>query len=142
MIKIELHFNRSCFFITLLNFRKWLIKCISSLLATSSVICLAWLNLTRPDIREYMETHIWCHSGNRRVVVLLDSNNIKQKKKRNSIKNFSFCDSAGIQTRNLLIRSQMLYSVKLRNHFLSGAKITKFTYSKTEIMNFLLEAYR
>ena len=39
------------------------------------------------------------------------------KKKRNSIKNFSFCDSAGIQTRNLLIRSQMLYSVELQSHF-------------------------
>ena len=32
-------------------------------------------------------------------------------------------DSAGIQTRNLLIRSQMLYSVKLRNLLKSGAKI-------------------
>ena len=30
-----------------------------------------------------------------------------------------FRDSAGIQTRNLLIRSQMLYSVKLRNRTLS-----------------------
>ena len=82
MIKIGLHFNRLCFFITLLNFRKCLIKCSSSLLATSSVICLAWLNLTRPDIREYMETHIGCHSGNRRVVFLSDSNNIKQKKEK------------------------------------------------------------
>ena len=27
----------------------------------------------------------------------------------------SSCDSAGIQTRNLLIRSQMLYSVELRS---------------------------
>ena len=27
----------------------------------------------------------------------------------------SFCDSGGIQTHNLLIRSQMLYSVELRN---------------------------
>ncbi len=26
-----------------------------------------------------------------------------------------FCDSGGIQTHNLLIRSQMLYSVELRN---------------------------
>ena len=30
----------------------------------------------------------------------------------------SFCDSAGIQTRNLLIRSQMLYSVELRSQTL------------------------
>ena len=28
---------------------------------------------------------------------------------------FAFCDSGGIQTHNLLIRSQMLYSVELRN---------------------------
>ncbi len=48
----------------------------------------------------------------------------------------------GIQTPNLLIRSQMLYSVKLRNHFFSGAKITKLAYFKREIMNFLLVAYR
>ena len=27
------------------------------------------------------------------------------------------CDRGGIQTLNLLIRSQMLYSVKLRSHF-------------------------
>ena len=41
-----------------------------------------------------------------------------------------FCDSAEIQTRNLLIRSQMLYSVKLRNHHCfpkSGAKILHFS---------------
>ena len=29
-----------------------------------------------------------------------------------------FCDSAGIQTPNLLIRSQMLYSIELRNQFI------------------------
>ncbi len=28
-----------------------------------------------------------------------------------------FCDSGGIQTPNLLIRSQLLYSVKLRSRF-------------------------
>ena len=32
-----------------------------------------------------------------------------------------FCDSGGIQTHNLLIRSQMLYSVELRNQLLSFA---------------------
>ena len=33
----------------------------------------------------------------------------------------SFCDFAGIQTRNLLIRSQMLYSVELRSQSISIA---------------------
>ena len=38
-----------------------------------------------------------------------------------------FCGREGIQTPNLLIRSQMLYSVELRNHFpeKEAAKITK-----------------
>ena len=36
-------------------------------------------------------------------------------------------DSGGIQTHNLLIRSQMLYSVELRNHFrFAGAKVRTF----------------
>ena len=36
-------------------------------------------------------------------------------------------DSGGIQTHNLLIRSQMLYSVELRNHFrFAGAKVLTF----------------
>ena len=34
------------------------------------------------------------------------------------------CDSEGIQTPNLLIRSQMLYSVELRSRF-AGAKIRR-----------------
>ena len=38
-----------------------------------------------------------------------------------------FCDSGGIQTHNLLIRSQMLYSVELRSLFLiCGCKGTHF----------------
>ena len=46
-----------------------------------------------------------------------------------------FCDSRGIQTHNLLIRSQMLYSVELRNPFcfsagfpflFAGAKVSTF----------------
>ena len=36
---------------------------------------------------------------------------ILKQKKRGKI--LSFCDSRGIQTHNLLIRSQMLYSVEL-----------------------------
>ena len=43
-------------------------------------------------------------------------------------------DSAGIQTRNLLIRSQMLYSVKLRNQAIaflkSGAKIPQYFHNQ------------
>ena len=35
--------------------------------------------------------------------------------KKERLKNLSLCDSGGIQTHNLLIRSQMLYSVELRN---------------------------
>ena len=39
----------------------------------------------------------------------------------------AFGDSGGIQTHNLLIRSQMLYSVELRNHFsVCGCKGTNF----------------
>ena len=38
------------------------------------------------------------------------------------------CDSGGIQTHNLLIRSQMLYSVELRNplFLFAGAKVRTF----------------
>jgi hypothetical protein len=40
------------------------------------------------------------------------------------------CDPEGIQTPNLLIRSQMLYSVKLRDLLLhEAANITKFLFS-------------
>ena len=40
-------------------------------------------------------------------------------------------DSGGIQTHNLLIRSQMLYSVELRNlrSFFAGAKLRIFSES-------------
>ena len=41
------------------------------------------------------------------------------KQNRHHLMPVLLCDSAGIQTRNLLIRSQMLYSVKLRNRTLS-----------------------
>lgn len=40
----------------------------------------------------------------------------KDKKKEHSLE-YSFCDSDRIQTCNLLIRSQVLYSVELRNHY-------------------------
>ena len=36
------------------------------------------------------------------------------------------CDPDGIQTHNLLIRSQMLYSVKLRGHFFDGKDTNNF----------------
>ena len=58
---------------------------------------------------------------------------IKNKKKGDSKASFlspflSSCDSGGIQTHNLLIRSQMLYSVELRNHrsLFAGAKVRTF----------------
>ena len=39
-------------------------------------------------------------------------------------------DPEGIQTPNLLIRSQMLYSVKLRDHLIhADTKIAKFLFS-------------
>ena len=44
--------------------------------------------------------------------------------------NFCSCDSGGIQTHNLLIRSQMLYSVELRNQSVfcfAGAKVHTFS---------------
>ena len=40
----------------------------------------------------------------------------KKKEKLNKKLLLYLCDSAGIQTRNLLIRSQMLYSVELQSH--------------------------
>ena len=40
--------------------------------------------------------------------------NTKKKDRETSLSFFS-CDSGGIQTHNLLIRSQMLYSVELRS---------------------------
>ena len=48
-----------------------------------------------------------------------------------SLSPFDLCDSGGIQTHNLLIRSQMLYSVELRNHsaphyLICGCKGTYF----------------
>ena len=40
---------------------------------------------------------------------------MKGDKKKKSLKDFFLCDSYRIQTYNLLIRSQMLYSVELRS---------------------------
>ena len=50
------------------------------------------------------------------------------KKIKRGIQNTSLCDSGGIQTHNLLIRSQMLYSVELRNlrSLFCGCKGTHF----------------
>ena len=42
----------------------------------------------------------------------------ENKKKGIRIDSLDFCDSYRIQTCNLLIRSQMLYSVELRSRFL------------------------
>ena len=57
-------------------------------------------------------------SGEPRCVRRLQDINRTETKKKRTIAD-SLCDSGGIQTHNLLIRSQMLYSVELRN--LSGA---------------------
>ncbi len=50
-----------------------------------------------------------------------------------------FCDSHRIQTCNLLIRSQMLYSVELANHFCMGHlsrrdSLIPFAIAKVDIM--------
>ncbi len=62
------------------------------------------------------------------------------KKVKNSFELFTFCDSRGIQTHNLLIRSQMLYSVELGSliseiackgtHFLWNRQIFQQLFSK------------
>ncbi len=49
-----------------------------------------------------------------KVEALFFKNNTKKRMNQN-FDTPSSCDSAGIQTRNLLIRSQMLYSVELRS---------------------------
>ena len=50
----------------------------------------------------------------------------------------TFCDSGGIQTHNLLIRSQMLYSVELRNlrSLFAGAKVRSFSVTTKFFRNF------
>ena len=50
-------------------------------------------------------------------------------------------DSGGIQTHNLLIRSQMLYSVELRSHpfCFAGAKVRTFLESTKLFPNFFQE---
>ena len=48
--------------------------------------------------------------------VILSKDAAYTKKKEHSVE-YSFCDSDRIQTCNLLIRSQVLYSVELRNHY-------------------------
>ena len=51
-------------------------------------------------------------------------------KKALEIKGFNFCDREGIQTPNLLIRSETLYSVELRSllYCVISAKIKKNIY--------------
>ena len=51
-----------------------------------------------------------------------------------------FCDPGRIQTCNLLIRSQMLYSVELRDRFsFDGAKVRHFFYVANYFAVFLLK---
>ncbi len=47
------------------------------------------------------------------------------------------CDSGGIQTHNLLIRSQMLYSVELRSHFLNCVCKGIYFFDKMQIYLFI-----
>ena len=62
----------------------------------------------------------------------MQENKRKEQAKVNFARSLPFaCDSGGIQTHNLLIRSQMLYSVELRNHLaphylICGCKGTHF----------------
>src|SRR5574344_1261936 len=51
---------------------------------------------------------------------------IRYKKAGNEITSFSLCDSGGIQTHNLLIRSQMLYSVELRSQSVSDLRLQRY----------------
>ena len=51
----------------------------------------------------------------------------------------AFCGLDRIQTCNLLIRSQMLYSVELRNHFaLRPANIIRFLISQKQLQKSLM----
>ena len=51
---------------------------------------------------------------------------VERKKEVHNIELLFYCDFAGIQTRNLLIRSQMLYSVELRSHPLKACNKSDF----------------
>ena len=63
------------------------------------------------------------------------------KKQIREVYNTSLSDSGGIQTHNLLIRSQMLYSVELRNHrsLFAGAKVRSFSESAKLFRCFFLK---
>ncbi len=50
------------------------------------------------------------------ICIIREIRSSENKKKEHSLE-YSFCDSDRIQTCNLLIRSQVLYSVELRNHY-------------------------
>ena len=56
-------------------------------------------------------------------------------KKAEPISEFRFCDSYRIQTCNLLIRSQMLYSVELRSHVACLTFATAKVYPFFDICN-------
>ena len=66
-----------------------------------------------------------------RVIILVIYHSIEIKMTAVKQSFFPFRDSGGIQTHNLLIRSQMLYSVELRNllgssFLICGCKGTDF----------------
>ena len=62
---------------------------------------------TKSVVRDSSEIHFF------QALVNAHAERTETKKKRTIAD--SLCDSGGIQTHNLLIRSQMLYSVELRN---------------------------
>ena len=73
-----------------------------------------------------------------------------KKKREKHISSLFLCDSCRIQTCNLLIRSQMLYSVELRSHLLfsrslslkSDCKDTKFFQMHQIFFDILLKLFR
>ena len=76
----------------------------------TDVNCGLLLQLTRKLVNlSTRQLLIW-------IRVIREIRSLENKKKEHSFE-CSFCDSDRIQTCNLLIRSQVLYSVELRNHY-------------------------
>ena len=76
----------------------------------TTVSCGLLLQLTRQLVNlSTRQLLIW-------IRVIREIRSLENKKKEHSFE-CSFCDSDRIQTCNLLIRSQVLYSVELRNHY-------------------------
>jgi hypothetical protein len=79
-----------------------------------------WLIVIRFVGAKTKSIHLWCF--------LFSRSSLKQASEALSNKKIPLsrdasCDPEGIQTPNLLIRSQMLYSVKLRDPFIMRTQI-------------------